>query len=155
VSYANFICTICPQKEETHQVRMTAGGDKLDYPGNASSPTVSMLDAKIHINSTISIKNYYLGTPMGYYQYIQVRPSVIPQEVWDGPRYDIPIANGGYVYLKIRRGMYGLKEAGIIAFNQLVKKLVPTAMNPCRSPQASGGTAPNPPLSSSASTILV
>jgi hypothetical protein len=79
VSYANFICTICPQKEETHRVRMTAGGDKLDYPSDASSPTVSMLNAKIHINSTISdaskgarhlrldIENYYLGTPMGYY----------------------------------------------------------------------------------------
>jgi hypothetical protein len=80
--YANFICTIRPQKEESHQVRMTADGNKVDYPGYASSPTVSMLDAKIHINSTISdaskgachlgldIKNYYLGTLMGYYQYI-------------------------------------------------------------------------------------
>ena len=57
---------------------MTAGGDKLDYPGDASSPTVSMLAAKVHINSTISdakhgarhmgidIQNYYLGTPMAY-----------------------------------------------------------------------------------------
>jgi hypothetical protein len=55
---------------------MTAGVDKLDYPGNASSPAVSMLDAKLHINSTISdaknrarylsldIKIFYLGTPM-------------------------------------------------------------------------------------------
>jgi hypothetical protein len=55
---------------------MTAGGDKLDYHGDASSPTVSMLDAKLHLNSTISdakhgarhlgldIKNYFLGTPM-------------------------------------------------------------------------------------------
>jgi hypothetical protein len=55
---------------------MTAGGDKLDYPGDASSPTISMLDAKLHLNSTISdakhgtrhlgldIKNYFLSTPM-------------------------------------------------------------------------------------------
>jgi hypothetical protein len=101
VTYANFICNIRPQKSETHRVRMTAGGDKLDYPGDASSPTVSMLDAKIHINSTISdahkgarhlgldIKNYYLGTPMSYYQYLRVPPSVIPQEVWNDIRYDI------------------------------------------------------------------
>jgi hypothetical protein len=33
---------------------MTAGGDKLDCPGDASSPTVSMMDYKLHINSTIS-----------------------------------------------------------------------------------------------------
>jgi hypothetical protein len=79
VIYANFICNICPQKTETHRVRMTAGGDKLDYPGDASSPAVSMLDAKLHINSTISdakngarylgldIKNFYIGTPMSYF----------------------------------------------------------------------------------------
>jgi hypothetical protein len=45
--------------------------------------------------------------------------------VWDDPQYGIPIANDSYVYLEIRRGMYGLKEAGIIAFNQLIKKLDP------------------------------
>ena len=121
---------------------MTAGGDKLDYPGDPSSPTVSMLDAKIHINSTISdakhgarhlgldIKNYFLGTPMKYFQYMRVPLSVIPQEVQDDSRYNIHIAADGYVYLEIRRGMYGLKEAAIIAFNQLVQKLAPHGYTP-------------------------
>ena len=54
----------------------------------------------------------------------------IPQEVWDDPNYDIHIADGGYVYLKLRRGLYGLKEAGILAFNQLVKKLAPHGYEP-------------------------
>ena len=79
VTYANFICNIRPQKTETHRVRITASGDKLDYPSDASSPAVSMLNAKLHINSTISdakngarylgldIKNFYLGTPMSYF----------------------------------------------------------------------------------------
>jgi hypothetical protein len=126
-----------------------------------------MLDAKIHINRTISdakksarhlgldIKNYYLGTPMDYFQYMRVHPSYIPQEVWDDPSYDIHIADDGYVYLEIRRGMYGLKEAGIIAFNQLVSKSSHlTDTNPCPSPQASGTIAPNAPLSFYASTTL-
>jgi hypothetical protein len=142
VTYANFVCNIRPQKAETHRVRMTAGGDKLDYPGDASSPTVSMLDSKIHINSTISdaskgarhlgldIANYFLGTPMEYFQYMRVKPSDIPQEVWDDPRYNIEIAPDGFVYLEIRRGMYGLKEAAIIAFNQLVQKLAPYGYEP-------------------------
>ena len=77
---------------------MTVGGDRLDYPGYASSPVVCMLDAKLHINSTISdthkgsrylginIKNFYLGTPMLYYQYIRVLPKMVPQEVWYDPR---------------------------------------------------------------------
>ena len=54
ITYENFICNICPQKSETHCVRLTAGGDKLDYPGNPSYPAVSLLNVKIHINSTIS-----------------------------------------------------------------------------------------------------
>jgi hypothetical protein len=51
-----------------------------------------MLDAKLHINSTISdasrgarymgidIKNYYLGTPMKYYQYIRILAKMIPKK---------------------------------------------------------------------------
>jgi hypothetical protein len=61
---------------------------------------------------------------------MRVLPWCIPQEVWDDPDYDIQVATDGYIYLEIRRGMYGLKEAGIIAFNQLVKKLAPFGYEP-------------------------
>ena len=144
VSYTNMICDIRPQKEETHHVRITAGGDRLEYPHDPSSQAVSMINAKIHINSTISdahkgarymvvdIKNIYLGTPMSYYQYIRVKPEDLPQEIWDDPRYDIHIESDGYIYLEIRKGMYGLKEAGILVFNQLVEKLAPFGYRPMK-----------------------
>jgi hypothetical protein len=166
VTYANFVCTIRPQKTETHRVRMTAGGDKLDYPRDASSPTVPMLDAKIHINSTISdakqgarhlgldIKNYIIGTPMAYFQYLRVPQSVIPPEVWDDPRYTIAIVNNGYVYLEIRRGMYGLKKPPSSRSTSLSRNSLLPAMNPCLSRQASGVTAQNAQHSSSVLTIL-
>ena len=121
VTYANFIYTIRPQKKETHRVRMTAGGDQLDYPGDASSPTVAILDAKVHVNSTISdarrgaryvcmdAQNFYLGTPMSYYQYIRVRRHQIPQEICDDLRYEIIEDEDGWIYPEIRRGMYELK----------------------------------------------
>lgn len=90
VTYANFICNVCPQKKETHRIRCTVGGDKLDYPGDASSPTVYILDTKVHLNSIISdarkgarylcmdISNYYLGTPMKYYQYMRINQPPSP-----------------------------------------------------------------------------
>jgi hypothetical protein len=78
----------------------------------------------------IDIKNYYLGTPMKYYQYIRILAKLIPQEVWDDPRYAPHIEAEGFVYLKIRRGMYGLKEAGILAFEQLVTNLAPHGYKP-------------------------
>ena len=73
---------------------MTAGREKLYYPGDTSSPYVSILDAKIHINSTIfntrigacylglNIKDH-LGTPITCYQYIRVHRDLIPDEVMD------------------------------------------------------------------------
>ena len=36
----------------------------------------------------------------------------------------VPIYNlSGYFYVKIRKGMYGLKEAGVIAYKRLVHNL--------------------------------
>ena len=110
-----------------------AGGDKLDYPGDPSSPAVSLLNVKIHINSTISraknnakymcidIKNFYLVTPMKYFQYMRINKKIIPQDVLD--EYEIIFDDLGFTYVEICRGVYGLKEAGIIAFDQLVQKL--------------------------------
>ena len=54
ITYANFICNIRPKQSETYRVCLTAGGKKLAYPVNLSSPAVSLLNVKIHINSTIS-----------------------------------------------------------------------------------------------------
>jgi hypothetical protein len=59
-----------------------------------------------------------------------VPTSCIPQGVWDDLSYNIHIANEGYVCLEICRGLYGLNEAGILAFNQLVKKLAPQGYEP-------------------------
>ena len=38
---------------------------------------------------------------------------------------NLHIEHDGHVYFEILHGMYGLKEAGIIAFIQLVEKLAP------------------------------
>ena len=91
ITYANFICNIHPQKSETHRVRLTAGGNKIDYPGDPSSPAVSLLNVKIHMNSTIPLakhnarymcidmKNFYLGTPMKYFQYMRNQKKSSPK----------------------------------------------------------------------------
>ena len=47
----------------------------------------------------------------------------------------LPLANSsGYVYFEIRKGMYGLKEAGIIAYNHLVHNLQPHGYAPVAHP---------------------
>ena len=69
----------------------------------------------------IDIKNFYLGTPMKYFQYMRIHKKIIPQEVLDG--YEIIFDDRDFAYVEICRGMYGLKEAGVMAFDQIVRKL--------------------------------
>ena len=90
---------------------MTAGGNCLDYPDDTISPTVSIIDANIHFNSTISyakrrarymtldIKNYYLGSPMHNKQFLRIHQSMIPQEIMD--KYDLVIEDDVNVYMMI------------------------------------------------------
>ena len=42
------------------------------------------------------------------------------------------IADNGYVYIEIRKGIYGLKEKGILAFSYLVESLALYGYYPCR-----------------------
>ena len=106
---------------------MTDGGDRLDCPYDVSSPVVSMTNSKLHINSTISdahngahylsidIINFYLGTNMTCHQYMRIHPSKTPQEMKN--EYEFVISANGLVYLEICKGMYGLKESGVLDFD--------------------------------------
>ena len=66
-------------------------------------------------------KTFYLGTPMKYLQYMRIHKKFIPQEVLD--KYDIIFDDRYFTYVEIRRGIYSQKKAGVIAFDQLVRKL--------------------------------
>ena len=37
VTYANFICDVCPLNEEAYRVKLTVSGDKLNYCSDPSS----------------------------------------------------------------------------------------------------------------------
>jgi hypothetical protein len=95
--------------------------------------------AKLVINSTISnpgtrhmfvdVKNYYLGTPLDIYEYMHLAIEILPQETVD--QYALlGLVHNGFVYLKIRKGMYSLPQAGILANQLLVKRLAPFGYYP-------------------------
>ena len=48
------VCDYRPLKEEKYRVRLTIGGDVLEYENNASSPAASLLETKLLLNSVIS-----------------------------------------------------------------------------------------------------
>jgi len=79
VTYASFVLDYRPLKSEPYRIRITVGGDKLEYFLHADSPAANMLETKILLNSVISdadrgarfmsadMKYHYLMTPMDHY----------------------------------------------------------------------------------------
>jgi len=51
VIYRSFSCDMKPNKTETHQTRLTAGGDLIYYPEDVGTPTADMTLFKIHANN--------------------------------------------------------------------------------------------------------
>ena len=54
VTYGSFSCDMKPNMAETHRTRLTAGGDRINYPEDVGTPTADMTLFKIHANSIIS-----------------------------------------------------------------------------------------------------
>lgn len=73
-AYIRTVCADRPEKTNPKRVRITIGGDRINYPGNTSTKTADMTTVKIQVNSTIStrdarfmtgdLKDFYLGTPL-------------------------------------------------------------------------------------------
>ena len=137
VTYANMVCDYRPLKDEHYRVRLTIGGDKLDYEKETASPATNLLETKLLLNSVISdahkgakflgidIKDFFLLTylPEGEREYMRIYSRYFDDEIRKLYDIDPIIAEDGYVYCEIQRGMYGLKQAAILAYQQLKDSL--------------------------------
>jgi hypothetical protein len=45
-TYLRIVAALKPHKAERHRIRLTAGGDQVDYPGVVSTPTMDMTTVK-------------------------------------------------------------------------------------------------------------
>ena len=131
-TYLRLVVSDRPMKANPRRVRFTVGGDRVDYPGDVSTKTADLTTAKIlfnHVLSTpdakfmgIDIKDFYLNNPMDRYEYMRIPISQIPPKIID--LYNLqPLVHNGAVYVEIRKGMYGLPQAGRIASDALIPKL--------------------------------
>ncbi len=120
-----------PQKDDPNCVRITVGGNFIDYPYELITWTADMVSSKIMWNSIISmpntkfdgavIKNMYLETPLNQYEYMKML-RLMPDNIIE--HYGLrEKAVDVYVYMKIRKGMYGLPQAGILAIKVLKLRL--------------------------------
>jgi hypothetical protein len=62
----------------------------------------------------MDINNYYLGTPLPRFEYMKMLVSRFPKEIIQ--KYNLnALADDGWVYIENRKGMYGLKQARLLA----------------------------------------
>ena len=128
-TYLRLVVADRPTKSNPRRVRFTVGGDKVNYPGDASTKVADLPTAKILINSVIStpgarfmgidIKDFYLNNPMDRYEYMRMPTNCIPKKIFDLCNLG-PLVHKGAVYVEIRKGMCGLPQAGRLASDVLI-----------------------------------
>jgi hypothetical protein len=116
VVYANMVCDHRPHKTEKYRVRLTIGGDVLDYFGSTASPAASLIETKLILNSTISdshlgarfctidIKDFFLQTIMNDAEYLRIHSKYFLDDIHQRYNIDKIIANDGYLYCKVKKG---------------------------------------------------
>jgi hypothetical protein len=139
------------------------GGDILDYSGDVATSKANITKFKIIINSTLStedaammmmdIKNYYLRTPLPQFEYIKMLLSRFSEEIVQ--KYNLnALAVKVWVYIEIRKGMYGLKQVGLLATNYYKFVWHHSDITQHATPRDSGYTRLGQSLSLSSCTIL-
>ena len=142
VTYATYVLDYRPLKTQPHRVRITVGGDRLSYPDDAGAPATNLLETKVLLNSVISdarkgarfmsadVKDFFLNSPMQRPEYMKVHYKHIPADIRQRYNLDKKVTASGHIYIKIKKGMYGLKQAAILAYQHLKSTLEPYGYYP-------------------------
>jgi len=111
------------------------GGNKIEYAGDTSTPTADLTTAKLVFNSVVStpnvefatgdISDFYLFTNMDESEYMWIPIQFLNPEV-------MAAIVDERVLAKISKGMYGLPQAGRLAYDQLVLNLGQNGYHPCK-----------------------
>ena len=87
-TYEKVVVAYCLQKEDPHQIRITTGGNLINYTGELTTHTTDMTTAKLHWDSILStpkarymcldIDNFYLTAMLDHYEYMKMPLSSPP-----------------------------------------------------------------------------
>jgi hypothetical protein len=127
------VCEVRPEKDDPDRTRITIGGSRICFPGDVGTNTASLELFKVLLNSvlsrkgarfsTINLKYFYLDTPMPDPEYVHIKITDIPAEFIE--EYKLAGTDqDGWIYFEIRRGCYGLPQAGILANDLLRSRLL-------------------------------
>jgi hypothetical protein len=134
VAYALVVVDCRPQKEDPNRVHITAGRNLIAYPGELTTRTADLTSSKILWNSVLSTSRakymcldiiiFYLGRPLDRYEYMRLPITLFPEHVIK--QYNLRSkTKNGYIYVEIRKAVYRLPQAGMLANKLLKTRLAP------------------------------
>ena len=71
---------------------------------------------------TIDIHFFYLNTPLARYKYLRLKLTNLPEDVIKKYGLQKKATSDGFVHVEIRKGMYGLPQAGLLAHGLLEQR---------------------------------
>ena len=63
---------------------------------------------------TIDVKDFYLNTPIAQSEYLRLKLKDLPESVVQNYNLTEKATTDGFIYMEIKREMYGLPQAGLI-----------------------------------------
>ena len=75
-------------------------------------------------------KHFYFNNILPHPEFMRISFKIIAQEIIDAYNLTALLDDQGWIYIHIEKGMYGIKQAGIIAKQDLVKHMVPFGYHP-------------------------
>ena len=115
----SFLCNYNPLKSEPYHVRCVADGEKLYFSYILGPPAASLIETKFLLSSTISdenrgsrvmscnLKDFFLALLMELAEYMKINMEHLPPDIIQKYNLHEKVASYGYVYRKIKRGIYG------------------------------------------------
>ena len=120
----------------TYRIRGTAGGDRINYPGEVAAKTAELEVVKLLIQSaasdratevggkmlSIDISDFYLGAPLERPEYVRIPLKFIPDGILK--RYKLSkYIHRGAILFEILKCMYGLPQSGLLSQRRLIAHL--------------------------------
>ena len=109
--------------------------NRLPYDADSGSPATDLLETKILINSvfpdarkhgskclSMDLKDMCLHMPMINPEYMKVHLKYSPEEIIQ--KYALnDLDHNGYIHIKVKKGMHGLKQAPVLVYQKLTQLL--------------------------------
>ncbi len=131
-TYFNPVVDYRPQKEHPNRICIMASGNLISYDSELSVRMADINTAKLHWNSVVSKKDaeymcininiFFLSAALEYFEYMHIPLDLFPS--WTINQYNLhKHAYNGFVYIEMRRAVWGLPQAGILANKHLWQTL--------------------------------